>query len=430
VNKRSVLAAMAAAVAVLGASCFGGSLRGVQTASPSAASPRSRPTTPVLQADPLCRPLPRPTQTGPTVGSLPPDISRVADQVESVRQLRFTQPVVPEPLSPSQIQQQLQDTLSQQYAADVVAGEERTDITVGALPAGTDLRQVLIDFGTSQIVGFYDTSAKRLVFEGGTQPTPFERFTLAHELTHALQDQHFDLSQLDRLNDVCQDEPAEAFLSLAEGDAVQTQLAWARANLSAGEIAELQQEAGSFPPPPPTPPFVQQFFEFPYSFGQPFVEALQNRGGERAVDDAFANPPVSTEQILHPEKYPDDVPQAVNIPDLSSRLGQGWSLVDQQEVGEAWLRIVLQLRLSAEAAANAAAGWDGGLLRSWGDGSKTAVLMETVWDSPQDAEEFGAAMNDWFDHQAAAATQNGAAVQVRFASNAETLSTLADAIAG
>jgi hypothetical protein len=232
---------------------------------------------------------------------------------------------------------------------------------------------------------------------------------------------------LDRLSDTCQDERAEAFLSLAEGDAVETQLLWARDNLSADEFTDLQREANSFPPPPPTPAFVEQTFLFPYPNGEAFVEALMARGGEQAVDAAFRDPPVSTEQILHPDKYPEDVPQAVQIPDLSSKLGQGWSLLDQEEVGEGWLRILLRLRLAHGDADDAAAGWDGGLLRAWSDGSRTAALIDTAWDSQRDAGEFAAAMRDWIEQQPAEVQQDGTRVRLLFASDAQTLATLAGA---
>ncbi len=426
VGARRLLAA-AAALAVVAASCAGGGLKVQRSPSGTGSGLPGHPTAPAPQADPLCRPIPAPSSPGPTSGSLPPAIAQVATQVQAVRDLRFTRPVVPEPLSQTELQAQLHETLTREFTSDLVRAEGQTDITIGALPPGTDLPQVLVDYGTSQIVGFYDNTNQRLVFEGGVQPSPFERFTLAHELTHALQDQHFGLSKLDELNDACQDDRAEAYLSLAEGDAVSTQVAWARTNLTESEIVDLQDEANAFPPPPPTPPFVEQLFQFPYPNGQAFVEALQARGGEQAVDAAFGDPPVSTEQILHPEKYPADVPQAVSIPDLSSALGSGWRLLDQQEVGEAWLLTMLELRLGAGPSEEAAAGWDGGLLRSWTDGSRTAVLLRTVWDSEQDAAEFSSAMTDWFDQQAARAEHAGATAQVLFASDQATLDALASA---
>ena len=139
------------------------------------------------------------------------------------------------------------------------------------------------------------------------------------------------------------------------------------------------------------------------------------------MDAAFRNPPVSTEQVLHPEKYPDDRPQAVQIPDLSSRLGTGWSLLEQEDVGEGWLLMLLGLRLSTDESKAAAAGWDGGLLRSWSKGSQTAVLIQTVLDTERDAQEFAAAMAEWIGGHAAEARRTGETVRVFFGSDRATL---------
>ncbi len=383
------------------------------------------------QANPLCKPPPTPSPSPPaSKATLPAAIAKVAQQVQQVRGLRFKKNVVAEPDTRGQIERQLRASLEAGFPPDVAAREDRAWTTIGVIPAGADLRQAVIDYGTTQIIGFYDTQTHRLVFQGGTSPTPYQRFTLAHELTHALQDQNFDLSRLDKLTAACQDERAEALLSLAEGDAVETQIRWARQDLSSGEIKLLQDEASAFPPPPAsTPPFVQQLFLFPYGNGQAFVEALLDRGGEGAVNNAFRNPPVSTEQILHPDKYPSDVPQTVEIPDLSDRLGRGWNLLDQEDVGEGWLLRLLELRLSEGDSEDAAAGWDGGLLRAWSRGSETAVLIQTAWDTNRDASEFAEAMRDWIGSQAARVQQSGATVRAMFGSDRTALDALRTAAA-
>src|SRR5215471_16330927 len=73
--------------------------------------------------------------------------------------------------------------------------------------------------------------------------------------------------------------------------------------LTQSEVADLQREAGSFPPPPATvPPFVRNLLTFPYPTGEAFVQALQSSGGEGRVNEAFEHPPLSTEQVLHPSK--------------------------------------------------------------------------------------------------------------------------------
>lgn len=414
------------AVVTLAAACT--RTNAPRTASLSASGPSGSgaPSAPPSEPNPLCRvpatpspPVPKPA------GALPPAIAQVATQVQQVRGLSFKRRVVPEPVSRQEIERQLRTSLDADFPPDLAAREGRTWITIGAIPAGTDLRRAVVDFGTSQIIGFYDVETHRLVFQGGTSPTPYQRFTLAHELTHALQDQNFGLARLDELSATCQDERAEALLSLAEGDAVETQIRWASQELSADEINQLQDEANSFPPPPAsTPQFVQQMFLFPYGPGQAFVEALLARGGEKAVNNAFRNPPVSTEQILHPNKYPGDVPQAVEIADLSSRLGPGWTLLDQEEVGEGWLQLLLELRLPTGDSEEAAAGWDGGLMRAWSKGSETAVLIRTVWDTERDATEFAGAMGGWIESQAAEVHRSGTTVVVLFGSDRPALDAL------
>jgi hypothetical protein len=246
-------------------------------------------------------------------------------------------------------------------------------------------------------------------------------------MTHALQDQNFGLSKIDQFDRTCHDERLEAFLSLAEGDATETQILWARQNLSDAEIAKLQSEASSFPPPPASvPPFLQNFLTFPYPSGQAFVESLLASGGEAAVDRAFRNPPASTEQILHPTKYPSDQPVEVNVPNFGPKLGPGWKDLEFEDVGEGWFRVMLELRLSASSADAAAAGWDGGQYRAWSDDQgHVAVVMDTVWDSEADAQEFARNMGTWAgDQQAIVMPASGTRVRVLFATDQPTLTRL------
>jgi hypothetical protein len=345
-------------------------------------------------------------------------VNAVADQVSELRSLRYQRPVTPEPITHDRLVQLLRSSLDQEYPAEMEARRGRAWATIGAIPAGTDLRKAIDDFAGSQIIGFYDTVTHRLVFVGSSHPTPFQRMTLAHELTHALDDQDFDLGRIDRLLNACQDERSLAFLGLAEGDAVQTQLRWARTDLSATELVSLQREAASFTPPPSTvPPFLRQMLEFPYIDGRAFVDALTLRGGQSAVNAAFRNPPLSTEQIIHPGKYPGDRPVPVTVPDLREKLGGPWTDLDVGDVGEAWLRTLLGLRLPVDQAAAAAAGWGGGAYKAWSLEGRTAVLMRTEWDDAGQAREFVGAMGGWIGDQAAAVQRTGTRVDVLFGSD-------------
>jgi hypothetical protein len=136
---------------------------------------------------------------------------------------------------------------------------------------------------------------------------------------------------------------------------------------------------------------------------------------------------------MHPDRYPGDVPTPVDIPDLGSALGPGWRDLDVQEVGEAWLGIALGLRLPSSTADEAAAGWDGGLYRAWTDGSRVAVVLATVWDTPQDAAGFADTMAAWISAGDGAGTVlpvEGSSVHVLFASDAATLDALRAAAGG
>jgi hypothetical protein len=348
-------------------------------------------------------------------------VKAVADQVTQVRGLQWVGPVDPEAASQQQLGQILQGLVRETLPQQQLARRTRAWVTMGALPAGSSLRDALLAYDNSEVVGFYDTLSHRLVYSGTKDPTPYQRYVLSHELTHALDDQRFNLSREDALAYRCADEPMAGFIALAEGDAVYSSNAWARRFLSGDEIARLQQEASAFPPPPSTiPPFVQALQLFPYPNGLAFVQALVDRGGEKAVDAAFRNPPVSTEQILHPAKYPFDRPDPVTVTKPKG-LGQGWTLIDQMEVGEAWLKLLLRLKLPEAEAASAGAGWGGAEYEAWSHGTRTVVALNTTWDTEKDATEFQAALESFAGSAPVRVKRSGSDVTAVFASDAASL---------
>src|SRR5439155_12475487 len=125
------------------------------------------------------------------------------------------------------------------------------------------------------------------------------------------------------------------------------------------------------------PPLVQTLALWPYLDGLNFITALVARGGPSVVNQALQRFPVSTEQVMHPDRYPSDTPVPVDVPDFGPSLGPGWRDLDVMQVGEEWLKAMLELRLGKSDAANAAAGWDGGLYRAWTDGPHVAVVLST-----------------------------------------------------
>ncbi|HXF58074.1 MAG TPA: hypothetical protein VNO34_10995 [Actinomycetota bacterium] len=377
---------------------------------------------------PECPYGPAPSPRPPAAAPLPGPLAEVARQVEEVRGLRFERPVPAQPVTQARIGELVTAGIRRDFPREVAERRERAWALMGAIPQDSDLFRSVVDFAASQVVGFYDTVAKRLVFVGDPSPSPLARLTLAHELTHALQDQRFDLTRLDALGRACRDEEASALQALVEGDAQDVSIRWAQRHLSLDEVLELQLEAGALAPPPASvPPFVEGQFLFPYEAGQRFVRALLARGGQEALDRAFQDPPRSTEQVLHPERFPNDAPQAVAVPDFAQVLGPGWEDLDFQDVGEGWLQLYLGVELPESRARAAAAGWDGGQYRAWTDGERVALVLDTVWDSEADAREFADAVQDLGEGRPVRALVRGAAVRVLYASDQATLGALAEA---
>jgi hypothetical protein len=270
-----------------------------------------------------------------------------------------------------------------------------------------DLGQAEIDLLVGQVAAFYDPETKTftVIQEPGHTFSADDKVTVAHEYDHALQDQYFDLT---KLQDVPTDQSDRlaAVTALAEGDATDVMYEWAFANLSAEEIAGL----GSSGTPEDqqafdnAPMLLRQSLTFPYFSGLTFVTAIQSNGGWDAVNKVWESPPVSTEQIMHPEKYTaGEQPIDVQLSDLSSKLGSGWKQTISEVEGEFFTGVWvangddggggplggLLGGLTGLPNAEAAAGWGGDRIASYeGPNGSWAVVWQTAWDTAKDATEF------------------------------------------
>jgi hypothetical protein len=380
----------------------------------------------------LCRRPPAQQAPGGTSeGPTPPAIEQVEGQVQQLRGLEFTEPVPVDAVPHEDLVKGLSQSFASSYPAKLFDRRSRAWQTIGVIPPGTSIRRSIERFAGSQVIGYYDPLSGQLVFIGTDDPTPVQKVTLAHELTHALDDQHFKLERLNTLENDCADEAYEAALGAVEGDATYFMILYAQRFLTLDEQLQLGLE-----PAPSTsgiPPFVVQLLTWPYTAGLSFIEAMDRRAGTEAIDRAMANFPVSTEQVIHPERYPNDVPTPVNVGDLGPRLGPGWTDLDVMGVGEAFLSIMLGLRLPRSTGDAAAAGWDGGIYRAWSDGDHVAIVLSTVWDGPRDAAEFASAMQQWLGSRegrsASVLPLEGQRVRVLFASDPGTLMSLHSAAA-
>jgi hypothetical protein len=438
IARARVLGALLAVVVVVSACTGSGSEPlGSETAAPVPSAPETTSPAPTgprsAQAalDRLCRrPPPQPASTG-SEGPTPPAIKQVEGQVQEIRGLEFTERVPVDAASHDDLVKGLIQSFDSSYPPRMYDRRSRAWQTIGVVPPGTSIRRSIERFAGSQVIGYYDPLTGQLVFIGTEDPTPVQKVTLAHELTHALDDQHFRLDRLNTLESDCADEAFQAALGAVEGDATYFMIVYAQRFLTLDEQLELG--LGTAPSTTGIPPFVLELQTWPYTAGLSFIEAMDRRGGTEAIDRAMESFPVSTEQVIHPERYPNDAPTPVNVEDLSRELGPGWTDLDVMGVGEAFLSIMLGLRLPPVTSEAAAAGWDGGTYRAWSDGEHVALMLSTVWDGPRDAGEFASATRQWLGSRggrsASVLPVEGQLVRVLFASDAATLASLEAAAA-
>jgi hypothetical protein len=351
------------------------------------------PTTP---SSPSASPSP-----GSTGGSadLSATYATIEEQVRAIRGLEAKNPVDPVVLDDAGIKKLTADGFRKDNPKELVDANERLLKGLGLLPADASLEDMYVDMLGSQVAGLYSPDDKQLyVVSRSGKLGPTEKTTFAHEYTHALQDQNFDIKTLD-LDEVGEGDRGIARLSLVEGDATLVMSLWQLQGLDQAELLQLIGESlnpevtGSLEA---MPPILQESLLFPYTSGLAFVQALQ-LGGWDKVNGAFANPPASTEQVLHPEKYAmGEEPLDVTLPgDLAAKMGAGWKVGLEDTFGEFQLRVWLEQAKAANggaSATDAAAGWGGDrIVLLDGPSGAEAIALKTAWDTPADATEFAAA---------------------------------------
>jgi hypothetical protein len=330
--------------------------------------------------------------------------AEIETQVQVIRELSAKTPVAPKLLDDATLKANVAASFEKDNPPKVVAANERAYQLLGLIPDGTSLKELYLKLLGSQVAGYYDSDTKELYVvsrSGALGPT--ERITFAHEFDHALQDQNFGLDKL-QLDAIGESDRSLARLSVAEGDATLLMSLWASQNLTPTELVQLLQAASA---PAQTailaemPDILKDSLLFPYTAGQALVASIQATGGWAAVDKLYADPPASTEQVIHPEKYAaHEPPIKVDYPkDLATRLGNGWSVDLQDTMGEFELETWLKSagKVPPATATAAAEGWGGDRFALISNGNRSGLVVDTRWDSPADAAEFAAAAQSTLD---------------------------------
>lgn len=343
----------------------------------------------------------------PTLGTV---ISQLEATTHSIRQLDALEDVDLNFPTRDDLRVYLETELAEQLPDELALSETLFYRAFDFLPDDVDLRQLYLDLYAAQVAGFYDpeTDEMNVILTTGQQPEDtlplLEKMIFVHEYVHALQDQHFDLQAMLPDDVALEDlEPDEilATLSLIEGDAtlaMSTYLMQVTQANPASAIGLLVQgaRAGALTLPPGLPPIITAELLFPYEAGNEFALALYVEADSwELIDAAFANPPISTEQIYHPEKYiAGEQPISVTLVDASAELGDGWTQVHDRTFGEFYLRQFLRAQLNRFEATIAAAGWGGDRFHVYHqpETDDLAWVMEIAWDTAEDSTEFNDAV--------------------------------------
>jgi hypothetical protein len=332
---------------------------------------------------------PVPSVASPTGGPDRVLLQGIEAQVSQLRGLKPRSDVTLTFLDQQSLTQYFVNNFQKDYLPNERESDQKLLTVLGLLSQGDSVMQVLLDVLQEQVIGVYNSEDKVMYLLGDkAQFGPDEKSTFAHEFTHALQDQYYDLNMLSPKHPQ-NDDRALAIQALIEGDAVLSQRLWAQSNLTSDELGQMGQ-GGADSKLFSAPLFIREQLLFPYGDGFNFVRQMyQTGGGYVGVDQVFQNPPESTAQILHPEKYrTHQKPVDVSLADLSPSLGAGWRTINSNVMGELDIRLMLEQFTDPTRAARGASGWGGDRWELLEKDGRQAIVLKTVWDTDNDARNF------------------------------------------
>ena len=329
----------------------------------------------------------------------------VLKETSEVRELPIMRPVMSSTQSRGEIERAMIKDLDEQTTAADLHASEVTLKKLGLAPADFHYRDLMVRVLTEQVAGYYEPKTRQFhladwIDIDGQKPI------MAHELTHALQDQHFDLRRFEHWPKGDSDAELAAH-ALVEGDATLAMIMYVGRNplraltflKSMGATGMATEELDK------APRALRETLLFPYQEGLSWTRALYKQGGWDDVSHAFTALPQSTEQVMHPEKYfAREAPVKVTLPDVTVLLNKseapavagaptsiaGWKQIASDVNGEWGTYLLLDEFLKASVESHrAAAGWAGDRYAVYENkGGQVLYLSATVWDTENDAREF------------------------------------------
>ncbi len=343
-------------------------------------------------------------------GSLLEAADATLERVVRVRDLDLNEPVQRRIADELEIAAYIQSRIREEYDYEDLKPESRTLQILGLVPIAAAYRDSIFKLLSESVESRYDP--KRNIFYIASWLLPEEQGSiLAHESARILQDQHFDIENLmedDRTGN--NNDRVLAHRAFFEGDrtVVMIQMGLEEDQRHFSDLPNLAYVMQSWmatalrpdDASETVPEYLKQTLIFPYGYGASFFqEVWKNNPGWVNVNRIYDDLPMSTEQILHPEKYfgMRDNPKPVVAMDPVARLGGNWRIAYQNVLGEFSLGLLLGQHFTEEYAAKTVSGWGGDTVMYLEDDTgQDAVLVNTTWDSEEAAERFFTAMDAWF----------------------------------
>ena len=315
----------------------------------------------------------------------------VLKETSQLRGLAILRPVQSSAQSRAQIEQMILRNLDNNTKPGEMHAAEVTLKKLGLAPADFQFRPLVVRLLTEQVAGYYDPKSQQFHLADWIDADA-QKPIMAHELVHALQDQHFNLRRFEQWPDGDSDAQLAAH-ALIEGDATLAMsqyimknplraLAFLKSIAETGTASEELNKA---------PRSLRETLLFPYQEGMTWARVVHQYGGWSNVSNAFKDLPQSTEQILHPEKYfVHEAPVKVSLPDIHLSLGRGWRRIESDVNGEWSLYLILDQFLKSSAdSKRAAAGWGGDRYAVYESRRGQVVYVSvSAWDTEKDAREF------------------------------------------
>jgi len=345
------------------------------------------------------RPLP-----AQAVGSPSSDFLRAADEV-LVQMSQILDLPIKEPLKKSlRTKQEIREYIIQESKEDLTDAEryadDRTLEAFGLIPKGYPLDMAMIDILTDQVAGLYDPKGKEFYIADWI-PADEQRQVMAHELTHALEDQSFHIDPWIKAARPNID-AEEARQAVSEGSALAAMMDYSlhAQNVQVRDLPDVgilirpgaEAEMKKDPSLAKAPPYIRDSLLFPYIAGTGFSQQfLKAHTGWQDLNLLFENPPVSTAQILHPQLYLDGVkPVDVKLPDWKGLAPAEWKFLEENVVGEFALNEILKQFLGEQAADELAPMWTGDRYATFEDAQtkETRIVLRLDLDTPENAARF------------------------------------------